>query len=121
MMFFLNEHIFFSLNLKRSKFYLQSDLIISPFLSDIGVTSTHQSCSRKKLFLKISQCSQENIYVGVSFWQSFNLIEEGNEQKCFNCEILRSVNIAKFLRITILKNLCKRQLQEVCDTKTDSD
>ena len=29
--------------------------------------SSHRRCSIKKLFLKISQCSQENTFVGISF------------------------------------------------------
>ena len=53
------------------KFYLQADLIISSFLSDIGVPcgvrSSHQKFSIKKLFLKILHNSQENTCVGIFF------------------------------------------------------
>ena len=52
---------------------------------------------QKKLFLKFfSQYSHENTCVG------FNFIEKRLKHRCF------PVNIVKFLRTLILKNICKR-------------
>ena len=61
------------------------------------IISSHQSimnkkCFTRKLFLKISQYSQENTFVGISF-----LIKR----------------LEKFLRTLILKNICKRLLLRV--------
>ena len=53
----------------------------------------------KKLLLKISQYSQ-NACVGVSFLSNF--IKKRFHHRCF------PVNIAKFLRISISKNICQR-------------
>ena len=50
--------------------------------------------SVKKLFLKFSQISQQNTCVGVSRLQ----------HRCF------PINIVKFLRKPILKNICERLL-----------
>ena len=62
------------------------------------IISSHQSimnkkCFTRKLFLKISQYSQENTFVGISF-----LIKK---------------RLEKFLRTLILKNICKRLLLRV--------
>ena len=59
------------------------------------------------LFLKNSQYSQENICVGVSFnkivvLQGLQLIKMRLQHRCF------PVNIAKFLRAPILKNIYDR-------------
>ena len=59
--------------------------------------ASHQRCSIKKSFLKISQYSQENNCVGVFFNKVASL---RLQHRCF------PVNIAKFLRTTILKNIC---------------
>ena len=55
----------------------------------------HQRCSVKKVFLKILHCSQENTCVLVCVKLQHRFVP---------------VNIAKFLRPTILKNICKRLL-----------
>ena len=60
---------------------------------------------KKKLFLKLSQYSQENSCVGIFFnkvsgLQAFNFIKKRLQHWCI------SVNIAKFLRKPILKNIC---------------
>ena len=70
--------------------------------------SSHQSCYLKKLFLKISQYSHENICVGSLFnkitgLQGCNFIKKRLQQRCF------PVNIAKFFRIAIVKNIWERQ------------
>ena len=57
-----------------------------------GVSGSHRKCSIKGLFLKIY--SQENTCADVSF------INKRPQQRWF------PVNIAKFLRTTILKNIC---------------
>ena len=64
----------------------------------------------KKLFLKISQYLQENTCVGVSFLiklqpvRTATLIKRDCQDRCF------LVNITKFLRTPILKNICERLL-----------
>ena len=62
--------------------------------------------SIKKPFLKISQYSQKNTCVGVSFL---------NKKQAFSPETLLkrgfnsgAVNIAKFLKTPVLKNICER-------------
>ena len=64
--------------------------------------------SIKKLFSKISQYSQENTCVGISFlikmlWDvhSCSFIKKRLQHLCF------PVNIAKFLRAPVLKNICE--------------
>ena len=56
-----------------------------------------RTCSVKKMFLKISQTSQENTCVGVSFLKSYrpegyNFIKQRLQHRCF------PVNFAKFLK-----------------------
>ena len=61
-------------------------------------------CSIRKLFLKILQYSQKNTCVGVSLlikMQAFSPVILLKKQAF-------SVNIAKFLRIPVLKNMCER-------------
>ena len=63
----------------------------------------HQRYSVKKVFLKISQISQENTWIGVFFdkvevLQSASFLRKRLQHKCF------PVNFAKLLRI---KNICK--------------
>ena len=63
-------------------------------------------CCTRKLFLKISQYSQEDTCVGISF-----LIK----MQAFRDPVLLKkdsnfANIEKFLRAPILKNICKRLL-----------
>ena len=59
-------------------------------------TSSHQRCSIKKAVLKITQYSQENAFSPANF------IEKRIQHRYF------PVNIAKFLRTPILKNICER-------------
>ena len=61
--------------------------------------SSHWGCSIKKLFLKISQYSQENTCTGVSFLINFNSKEATTQVFSY---------IAKFLRTNILRNICER-------------
>ena len=64
----------------------------------------------KKLYLKISQNSQESTCVGVSFliklraFRSKTLLKNRLQHKCF------PVNIVKKLRIPILQSICERLL-----------
>ena len=68
-------------------------------------TSSHRRCSVKNLFFKISQYSQENACVGLSsLIKSF--MKKRLQHRCF------PVNIAKFLRTPILKNICERLFLE---------
>ena len=57
--------------------------------------SSHRRYCMKKLFLKIWQYSQENTCVGVL-----------NSLSCWSFPL----NVVKFLRIPILKNICERLL-----------
>ena len=71
--------------------------------------SSHQRCSVKKVFLEISQNSQENTCARVSFliklqdW-SARLLKKRLWQRCF------PVNFAKFLRKPCLQNTSGRML-----------
>ena len=56
------------------------------------------------MFSKILQNSQENPCVGVSFLIKLHFIKKEGQKRCF------SVNIAKYLRKPILKNICERLL-----------
>ena len=63
----------------------------------------------KRLFLKISQYSQENTCVSVSFYkvaglQACNFIKKRLQHWCF------PVNIAKYLGTPILRNICEQLL-----------
>ena len=69
-----------------------------------GFRSNHRRCSIKKLFLKILQYSQENNCVGVSGLKACNFIKKRLETRYF------PMNIVKFLRASILKNICERLL-----------
>ena len=64
---------------------------------------------RKEVLLKILQYLQENTCVGVFLkqvtgLQVYNFIKKRLQHRCF------PVNIAKFLRTPILKNICERLL-----------
>ena len=56
------------------------------------------------MFSKILENSQENPCVGVSFLIKLHFIKKEGRKRCF------SVNIAKYLRKPILKNICERLL-----------
>ena len=71
-------------------------------------------CSLKKLFLIISQYSQENTCVGgisflikMYFNKAYNFIKKRLQRRCF------LGNITKFLRTPILNNICERLLLRV--------
>ena len=61
---------------------------INPFSTNVSILSSHRRCSVKKLFLKISQCSQENTFVGVSVFS------------CESCEIFKNTYFEEHLRTT---------------------
>ena len=72
--------------------------------------SSHQRCSIKKLLLRISQKSQENTSVGVSFhlcWSPCNFMKRKLQRRYF------PVNIADILRTIFLQNTSGRLLLEV--------
>ena len=62
---------------------------------------------RKKLFLNILQNSKEYACVGVCFLIKLQLIKKRLQHKSF------PVNIAKFLRIHIWKNICEQLLLHI--------
>ena len=69
--------------------------------------SIHRRCYVKKVFLKITQDSQEKACVGASFDKVSglcNFIKKRLQHMCF------PVKFAKFLRGPILKNICQRLL-----------
>ena len=73
------------------------------------VRSSHRRCSIKKLFLKISQYPQEtpvleSLFKKVAGLQACNFIKKRSQHRCF------PMNIAKLLRLTILKSIGKRLL-----------
>ena len=79
--------------------------------SHVYVTRSHRSCSVKKVFLKISQISQENTRVGVFFYYFCKPFQE--------CKFIKTkrdsntaffVKFVKFSRTAILKNICERLL-----------
>ena len=52
----------------------------------------------------MSQYSQENIFAAVSCLKVYSFIKKRLQYRCF------PVNIAKFLRTSILKNICQQLL-----------
>ena len=67
--------------------------------------SSHRRCSVKKLFLKISQISQENTCVrNAAGLQFCNFVKKRLQQWCF------PVKFAELLRTPILKNIFERLL-----------
>ena len=62
----------------------------------------------KKLFLKISQYSQENNCAGVSFLIKMQTFMPATLLKRYSATQVFLDNIAKFLRTAILKNICER-------------
>ena len=71
--------------------------------SIIPIHSCYQRFSIKKLFINISQYSQENTCIRVCF----NFIKKSLQHRYF------PVNIAKFLSTPTLKNICKRLLLNI--------
>ena len=79
--------------------------------------SSHRRCSVKKVFLKISQISQENTCIGVCFnnvagLQACKFIKKILQHWCF------LMKFAKFLRTPTLKNNCERLLLFVSPQNT---
>ena len=75
----------------------------------IAVRSSHHRYSIKKLLLKISQYLQEtplldSFFKKIAGLKACNFFKKRPQHKRF------SVNIAKFLRLHILKNICERLL-----------
>ena len=69
-------------------------------------SSHHRRCSIKKLFLKILQYPQvtpllESLFKKVAGLKACNFIKKRPHHRCFR------VNIAKFLRLAISKNICE--------------
>ena len=70
------------------------------------VRSSHWRCSIKKLFLKISQCSQENICVELSFLIKLQVIrpaallkrDSNTNVSCEYCEIFRNTYFEEHLQ-----------------------
>ena len=85
-----------------SKSALQTEAEVKMCAKD---RSRHQRCSVKNGVLKVSQISQQNACVGVSFYlRACNCIKKRFQQRCF------PVYFAKFLRTPSLKNICERLL-----------
>ena len=77
------------------------------------IRSSHRRCSIKKLYLKISQYSQENTYARGFFnqvkgCQVCNFIKKIFQHRHF------SVNIVKFLKTVILKKICEQLWLLIC-------
>ena len=76
------------------------------------ILSSHKSIMNRKCFTKISEYSQENTCVRISFlikMQAFRppvLLERDSDTGFF-------ANIEKFLKRSILKNICERLLRRV--------
>ena len=75
--------------------YLQNGQFFK-LITKTFIRSSHKRRSIKKLFLKVSQYSQENTFVGVSFLETLTQV--------------LLVNIAKFLTTPISKNNFERLL-----------
>ena len=93
-------------NIKHVNFVLKDVQIILSSRKSI----MNRKCSKRKMFLKISQHSQENTNFGISFWikmQAFRapaLLKRDLNTGVF-------ANIEKILRTPILKSICERLLQ----------
>ena len=73
------------------------------------VRSSHQSCSIKKLFLKVSQYLLENTCVGVSFNKVVSLQIRNFFKKRFQHKVF-PVDISKLFRLAISKKICEQLL-----------
>ena len=91
----------------KHRFMVETYHKTSMKLSCISREAATRGVLWKKLFIKISQYSQENNCVGVSFnkvVQVCNFIKKRLQHRCFPW------NIVKFFRIPILKNFCDQLL-----------
>ena len=81
--------------------------------------SSHQGCFLKKHVLKISQYSQENTWVGVSFWKDFikkkNFIKRKTPTQLFSCKYCEILKIEEYLQTAVSEVL----LKESPPTKVD--
>ena len=73
--------------------------------------STHQWCSLKTLFLKVSQYSQENTCFGVLFNEVASL-RPGTLLKKTPTQVF-CLNVVKLLRTPILKDICEQRLLKI--------
>ena len=97
---FKNRFSFFSCYLKRSSQIKIGIKIAQGFLSSEAAT---EGVFLKKLFMKISQCSQENTCVESLFNKVYcNFIKK--RLQVFSCEY------CKIFRKTVLNNICERLL-----------
>ena len=93
-------------NIKHVNFVLKDVQIILSSRKSI----MNRKCSKRKMFLKISQYWQESTNFGISFWikmQAFRapaLLKRDSNTGAF-------ANIEKILRTPILKSICERLLQ----------
>ena len=84
-------------------------LILLPYWKASRYLTLYQKCSLKKLFLKICNIHRktpvlESLIHEVPGIQSYKFTKERPQYRCF------PVNIAIFLKISILKNICQRLL-----------
>ena len=91
--------------------FLKSNFSEQLFFITATYRNSHQTCSTKKLFFKILQYSKKTpvlesrlFLINTDFRAAATLIKKRLQHRCF------PANIAKFLRTTILKNICKRLL-----------
>ena len=68
------------------------------------IGSSHRRCSIKRAVLKFAIFTHGNTCVGVSETEACNFIKKRLQHRFF------PVNITKFLRTPILKNMCERLL-----------
>ena len=101
----------------RSEFLsYQSLLHERKILQTENYRSNHWKCPVKKVFLKMSQISQENTYAGSSFspfnkaavMRACNFSKKRLQHRCF------PMIFASGFRIYILKNICERLLLNLC-------
>ena len=82
------------------------------------IRSSHRRCSIKKVFLKISQNSQEKTCAKVSLLiklqaSACNYIKKETPAQMFSCElceIIKNIFFTEHLRVTASENFCKRYM-----------
>ena len=97
---FFTEHLLMNASKKQQQFKSRFDKLFEK-------RSSHRRCSTKKGFLKISQYSHN-----IPVWSLFLIRLQALRQRCF------PVNISKFSRARILKNICEHLLFEKILEKT---
>ena len=63
--------------------------------------SSHRSCSIKKLFLKISQYSQESLFNKVGGLKACNFVEKSLQHR-YTYEILKNIYFTEYLQTVLL-------------------